>query len=137
MKAFRIMTTAINPTTIAPPFGDYNHGIKSTHIGRLVVTSGQLGLAPDGSCSANVRAQAEQCFANIDAILNDAGCGRADIIRLSAFVTDRAFFADYMAARDAWLAGIAIRPVSTLLIVSGFTREEFKVEIEATAVLQD
>jgi enamine deaminase RidA (YjgF/YER057c/UK114 family) len=55
-------------------------------------------------------------------------------IRLSAFVTDRAFFPDYMAVRDEWLAGVAILPASTLLVVSGFTREEFKVEIEATAI---
>ncbi|MDO6589849.1 RidA family protein [Loktanella sp. D2R18] len=130
------MTRAVNPTTIAPPFGNYNHGVISPASGRLVVTSGQLGLAPDGNCAADVRTQAEQCFANIDAILNGAGCGRADIIRLSAFVTDRAFFADYMAVRDEWLAGVATRPASTLLIVSGFTREEFKVEIEATAVCQ-
>ncbi len=84
-----------------------------------------------------MRKQAEQCFANIDGILHEAGCGRADIIRLSAFVTDRAFFADYMAVRDEWLADVAIRPASTLLIVSGFTREEFKVEIEATAIMCD
>jgi 2-iminobutanoate/2-iminopropanoate deaminase len=131
------MTKALNPTSIAPPFGDYSHGIKSGPVSGFVVTSGQLGLAPDGSCSADVRKQAEQCFANIDAILHEAGCGRADIVRLSAFVTDRAFFADYMAVRDEWLADVAIRPASTLLIVSGFTREEFKVEIEATAIKRD
>jgi 2-iminobutanoate/2-iminopropanoate deaminase len=42
-----------------------------------------------------------------------------------------------MAVRDEWLADVAIRPASTLLIVSGFTREEFKVEIEATAIKRD
>lgn len=128
------MATALNPTSIAPPFGDYSHGIKCAPASCLVVTSGQLGLAPDGSCSTDVRKQAEQCFANIDAILHEAGCDRADVIRLSAFVTDRAFFPDYMAVRDEWLAGVTIRPASTLLVVSGFTREEFKVEIEATAI---
>ncbi|KEJ88690.1 RidA family protein [Sulfitobacter donghicola] len=130
------MATALNPIGIAPPFGDYNHGIKTARLGHLVVTSGQLGLAPDGTCAVEVRQQAEQCFANIDAILTEAGCGRGDIVRLSAFVTDRAFFADYMAVRDEWLAGCAVKPASTLIIVSGFTREEFKVEVEATAVMQ-
>ncbi|MCF2905191.1 RidA family protein [Octadecabacter sp. CECT 8868] len=128
------MTQAINPITIAPPFGDYNHGIKTGPVSHLVVTSGQLGLAPDGSCADDVRAQAEQCFANISAILKDAGCGPKDVIRLSAFVTDRSYFADYMAVRDAWLDGVTVRPASTLLIVCGFTREEFKVEVEATAI---
>jgi enamine deaminase RidA (YjgF/YER057c/UK114 family) len=37
-----------------------------------------------------------------------------------------------MQARDEFVAAPA--PASTLIIVSGFTREEFKVEIEATAI---
>jgi len=130
------MTQALNPTSIAAPFGDYNHGIKSGPVERLVVTSGQLGLAADGTCASDVRTQAEQCFANISAILKEADCGPQDVVRLSAYVTKREYFADYMAVRDAWLADVAIKPASTLLIVSGFTREEFKVEVEATAVIR-
>ena len=38
-----------------------------------------------------------------------------------------------MAARDGWLAGISRLPASTLVIVSGFTRPEFVVEVEVTA----
>jgi enamine deaminase RidA (YjgF/YER057c/UK114 family) len=59
--------------------------------------------------------------------------GPADVIRLNAYVTDRAHMAAYMAARDAWLAGAPRLPASTLVIVAGFTRPEFLVEIEATA----
>jgi enamine deaminase RidA (YjgF/YER057c/UK114 family) len=33
------------------------------------------------------------------------------------------------------VAGLAIKPASTLVIVSGFTRPEFLVEVEATALL--
>ena len=35
--------------------------------------------------------------------------------------------------RDAWLDGVEPRPASTLMIVGGFTRPEFVVEVEATA----
>jgi enamine deaminase RidA (YjgF/YER057c/UK114 family) len=59
--------------------------------------------------------------------------GPADVIRINAFVTDRAHMAGYMAARDEWLAGVARLPASTLVIVSGFTRPEFVVEVEVTA----
>ena len=45
--------------------------------------------------------------------------------------------AGYMAARDAWLAGARRLPASTLMIVSGFTRPEFVVEIEALAAVSD
>jgi len=57
------------------------------------------------------------------------------VIRLNAYVTDRAFFGDYMAVRDRWLAQISVKPASTLMIVSGFTRPEFLVEVEATAAV--
>ena len=123
----------LNPETIAPPFARYSHGVVVDVGHRLVRTSGQLGIDAGGSIPEDVGAQAELCFANIDAILAEAGMGRADIFHISAFVTDRAHMAGYMAARDAYLADIGRLPASTLLIVSGFTRPEFKVEIEAIA----
>jgi Putative translation initiation inhibitor, yjgF family len=128
------MKTPLTPAAIAAPFGAYNHGVMGPSGGRVIVTSGQLGLAPDGSCLEGVKAQAEQCFANIDAILAEAGAGRDDVIRISAFVTQREDFPIYMAVRDAWLAEVAVKPASTLIIVTGFTREEFRVEVEVTAV---
>lgn len=123
------------PPTIAPPFARYAHGVEVPSGHRLVVTSGQLGLAADGSVPEGAAAQAAICFANLDAILAEAGAGRAAVVRLNAYVTDRAHMAGYMAARDAWLAGVDRLPASTLVIVSGFTRPEFVVEIEATAAV--
>lgn len=121
------------PSTIRPPFARYVHGVEVPAGARLVVTSGQLGLRPDDSLPETAQEQAEVCFANIAAILTDAGMGPADVIRINAFVTDRAHMAGYMAARDVWLADVDALPASTLVIVSGFTRPEFKVEVEVTA----
>lgn len=123
------------PPTIAPPFARYAHGVEVPAGHRLVVTSGQLGLAPDGSVPEGAAAQAAICFANLDAILAEAGAGRGDVVRLNAYVSDRAHMAGYMAARDAWLDGVDRLPASTLVIVSGFTRPEFVVEVEATAAV--
>lgn len=125
----------LNPSDIAPPFARYAHGVDVPADRRLIFTSGQLGVARDGSVSDDVRAQAEICFGNIDAILREGGASRADVVRINAFVTDRAHMAGYMAARDAWLAEVDRLPASTLVIVSGFTRPEFKVEIEAIAAI--
>jgi enamine deaminase RidA (YjgF/YER057c/UK114 family) len=55
----------------------------------------------------------------------------ADIVRINAFVTDRAHMAGYMASRDRHVASPP--PASTLMIVSGFTKPEFKVEVEVVA----
>lgn len=123
----------LTPPSIRPPFARYAHGIEAPAGARLVVTSGQLGVAPDGGVAESTREQADQCFANITAILAEAGMTPGDVIRINAFVTERAHMAGYMAARDAWLADVAQPPASTLVIVSGFTRPEFKVEVEVTA----
>ena len=80
-----------------------------------------------------VQDQAARCLANIDAILADAQMSRRHVLRLNAYVTDRAHMQGYMTARDTWLQAIDPPPASTLMIVSGFTRPEFKVEIEALA----
>jgi enamine deaminase RidA (YjgF/YER057c/UK114 family) len=123
----------ITPADIAPPFARYAHGVEVPPGRRMIFTSGQLGLAADGTVPEDVGAQADICFASIDAILRAAGAGREDVVRINAFVTDRTHMAGYMAARDRWLADVPRLPASTLVIVSGFTRAEFKVEIEIVA----
>ena len=123
---------SLAPAAIHPPFAAYSHGVEA-RARRLVLTSGQLGIRPDGSIPEAAGAQAGLCFESIDAILAEAGLGREHILRLNAFVTDRAHMAGYMAARDIYLDGLAHKPASTLMIVSGFTRPEFLVEVEAMA----
>jgi enamine deaminase RidA (YjgF/YER057c/UK114 family) len=127
------MIRALQPADIGPPFARYAHGVAVPAGARLVMTSGQLGLAPDGSLATDPLGQARQCLANCAAILAAGGMTPADTVRINAFVTDRAHMADYMAARDEWLAGVTRLPASTLVIVSGFTRPEFLVEVEVTA----
>jgi enamine deaminase RidA (YjgF/YER057c/UK114 family) len=121
------------PPAIRAPFARYAHGVEVPPHARLVVTSGQLGIAPDDTVPQDARAQADLCFANCTAILAEAGMTPADVIRINAYVTDRADMPAYMAARDAWLAAVTRLPASTLVIVAGFTRAEFLVEVEVTA----
>lgn len=123
----------LQPDTIAPPFARYAHGVEVPAGYRLVATSGQLGLAPDGTVPGDPRAQAELCFAACAAILGEARMIPADTIRINAFVTGREHMQGYMEARDAWLADVTRLPASTLVIVSGFTRPEFLVEVEVLA----
>lgn len=126
---------SLTPDTIAPPFARYSHGFLIPDGQKIIVTSGQLGMSSDGTIPSGSKAQAEICFANIDAILAAGGASAADTVKLTAYVTDRAHMQGYMEARDAWLAGIDTPPASTLVIVSGFTRPEFVVEIEVMAAV--
>jgi len=123
----------LSPPAIAPPFAAYAHGVEVPAGKRLVVTSGQLALAADGTVPEGAEAQARLCLANCAAVLAEAGMGPQDVIRISTFVTGRDHMAGYIRARDAWLAGLVRLPASTLVIVSGFTRQEFLVEVEMTA----
>lgn len=124
------MIKSLTPTGMASPFARYAHGVLSDG---LVMTSGQLALAVDGSIPTGAQAQAALIFRNIDLILTEGGTSKAGTLRVNAYVTDRAHMAGYMAARDEWLADVPHLPASTLMIVSGFTRPEFVVEIEVIA----
>ena len=121
----------LTPRAIKPPFARYSHGVEVPAGKRLVLTSGQLGVGPDDAVPEGAGAQAELCFANIAAILGEAGLGLRDIVRINAYVTDRAHMRPYMDVRDRLFTDPA--PASTLMIVGGFTRPEFKVEVEVIA----
>ena len=121
------------PATIAPPFANYAHGVEIPAGRRIVRTSGQLAITKDGEIPDGARAQADLCFANIRAILTEAQMDATHVVHVTAYVTDRIHMQGYMAARDAFLAEAGVLPSSTLLIVSGFTRPEFVVEVEVWA----
>jgi len=125
------MAKTFNPPSVRRPFGHYNRGLMVPPGASLLVTSGQLGIAVDDTIPEGVTAQAELCFQAIEAILAEAGMDFSDVIRISGFVTRREDFAPYMAVRDRFTR--EPKPVSTLIIVGGFTRPEFLVEVEVTA----
>jgi 2-iminobutanoate/2-iminopropanoate deaminase len=125
------MPKTFNPPSVRRPFGHYNHGLLVPPGATLLVTSGQLGIAADDTVPESVTAQAELCFEAIHAILSEAGMDFSDVIRISGFVTRREDFGPYMAVRDRYT--LDPKPVSTLIIVGGFTRPEFLVEVEVTA----
>jgi enamine deaminase RidA (YjgF/YER057c/UK114 family) len=125
------MIKPLNPRDIRAPFARYSHGVEVAAGSRLVFCSGQLGVNPDGTVPEGVEPQAERCFENIKAILASGGMTLANIIRINAFVSAREHMKGYMAVRDRYVG--APPPASTLVIVSGFTRPEFLVEVEVVA----
>lgn len=125
------MLRAITPPALSAPFARYSHAVEVPPGARIVFCSGQLGIAADGTIPQTVEAQARLIFRSISAILAEAGMGLADLVRLNAYVTAREHLSGYMAVRDEIVGEPP--PASTLMIVSGFTRPEFKVEIEAIA----
>ncbi|MEO1019408.1 MAG: Rid family hydrolase [Pseudomonadota bacterium] len=128
------MIQPISSTKIYPPFSNYSHGVLVPQNSQLLFCSGQLGIAADGNVPEGCEAQSRLCFANIASVLEAAGMALADIVRINAYVTGRDHLPGYMAVRNE-LFGEPY-PASTLMIVSGFARPEFLVEIEAVAANQ-
>jgi 2-iminobutanoate/2-iminopropanoate deaminase len=114
----------ITPQGIRPPFARYSYGVEVPAGHRILVCSGQLGVAPDEHVPATIEEQTHLCFRNIGAVLEAASFSFADVVRINSFVV-------YMSVRDLYISDPP--PASTLMIVSGFSRPEFLVEVEVIA----
>jgi enamine deaminase RidA (YjgF/YER057c/UK114 family) len=125
------MLRRITPKTISPPLANYSHAVEVPPNARWLYLAGQVGMTPDGTVPTSCADQAEACFANILAILAEAGMGPGDLVRLNTYLIDPADRAAYGAARDRHVA--APPPASTLVVVRALARPEFKIEIEAIA----
>ncbi len=70
-----------------PRVGPYSQAVR---VGELVYTAGQPGIDPiTGQVAGdNFEAQARQAFANLQAVLEDAGSSLARVIKVTCFVAD-------------------------------------------------
>lgn len=70
-----------------PRIGPYSQAVR---VGDLVYTAGQPGLDPTTGNVAgdSFEAQARQAFANLQAVLEDAGSGLDRVIKVTCFVAD-------------------------------------------------
>ncbi|MEO6012749.1 MAG: RidA family protein [Devosia sp.] len=125
------MHKPLSPPTIHPPFSAYSNGVEVPAGQKLVYCSGQLGITKDGEIPPDAGGQAEICFDNITAILGAAGLGLEHVVRINAYVTSREYLRPYMDVRNGRFSHPL--PASTLMVVSGFARPEFLIEIEAIA----
>jgi 2-iminobutanoate/2-iminopropanoate deaminase len=121
----------LNPDAIHPPFANYAHGVEVEPGARIVFCSGQLGISKDGVVPDDVESQARLCFRAIVAVLAEASMSLGDLVRLNAYVASAEYLGGYMKVRDEFVSNPP--PASTLIVVQGFARPEFKIEIEAVA----
>jgi 2-iminobutanoate/2-iminopropanoate deaminase len=70
-----------------PRIGPYSQAVR---VGDLVYTAGQPGIDPatGAVAGASFEAQARQAFANLQAVLEDAGSSLARVIKVTCFVAD-------------------------------------------------
>jgi enamine deaminase RidA (YjgF/YER057c/UK114 family) len=123
---------AVTPASIKAPFGRYNHGMLVAAPAAVLHLSGQLGIAADGTIPADIETQTEIAFANIEAILAEAGLARRHVVKLTTYLIEPDDRPAYMAVRDAWVVDPV--PASTLIFIKALAMPAFRVEIEALAV---
>ena len=120
-----------SPGWLGAPLARYHHAVELSRPERWLVLSGQLGMRSDGNVPDDPGEQAARAFAAVDACLEEAGMGRADLVRLTTYITEPEHRPAYMRARDAWVADPP--PASTLVVVKALALPAFKVEVEAIA----
>jgi enamine deaminase RidA (YjgF/YER057c/UK114 family) len=125
------MNTPVAPSAVAPPAASYSHAVLSVSPARLLYTSGVVPTAPDGTVPDDLAAQAAVVWANIAAILDEAGMTVRDVVSVTTYVVRGNDLATVMAARDAAMAGH--RPASTLVVVPALARPAWRMEVAVVA----
>lgn len=82
----------------------------------------------------DLRGQIEVALSNLDAILDQAGMNRRNIVALRFFTTDIDGFLDNYDVYAAWIAEAGTRPPQSLIGVNRLVLEELMVEIEMEAI---
>ena len=99
----RIQTNAASPA-----LGTYSQAIRT---GDLVFVTGQTGRDPEtGKLEEGLESQTRRVLANIDAILNAAGCSNADIVKVTLLLADIKDFKAVDQIYAAWLPGHGVTP---------------------------
>jgi 2-iminobutanoate/2-iminopropanoate deaminase len=125
------MNHQIIPASIAPPVANYVHAVLCEAPARLLHTAGVVALRPDGSVPDDLEGQADAVWANIGAILGEAGMEPSDVVSVTTYVVAGEALGPVMAARDRFMGGS--RAASTLVTVPALARPEWRVEIAIVA----
>jgi enamine deaminase RidA (YjgF/YER057c/UK114 family) len=122
----------INPPGLSTPT-TYSHIVRA---GNTLYIAGQVGADAQGKVAGpGMTEQLEQVLKNLQTALKSQGADFSHVTKITIYTTDvDAFRAPDAAAIRAKYFG-ANRPASTLVGISRLAAPEYKVEIEAIAVL--
>jgi 2-iminobutanoate/2-iminopropanoate deaminase len=125
------MTISFVSTDKAPAaIGPYSQAIKA---GPFLFASGQIPLRPDGTLvEGDIVEQAHQVFANIQAVLAEAGCSLSDVVKATVFLKDMNDFARLNEVYAHYFGDH--KPARSAVEVARLPRD-VKVEIEVIAYL--
>ena len=126
------MFKKVHETKKAPaPIGPYSQAVES---GGFLYCSGQIALDPESGqiVAGGVAEQTEQVMKNLTAVLSNAGCSWAEVVKTTIFLVDMADFAKVNEVYGQHIGGS--RPARSTVAVAGLPRG-VRVEIECVAKL--
>lgn len=126
VTTFRPLTGDGSP----PVEGAYPQAVEVSGATRWLYISGQIPVAPDGSLSPDFATQCRQCWANLEAQLKAADMTIDNLVKVTTFLSDRAYALENRAVRLEALQG---RQPALTVIITGIFDEAWLVEIEAIA----
>lgn len=108
---------------------------RAVRVGERIIVSGTAPVEADGSSTVgDAAAQARRCFAIILGAIAELGGSADDVVRTRMYIVDPAD-GDAVGAVHGELFGEA-RPAATMVVVAGLLRDEWRVEIEAEALVR-
>jgi len=127
------MRKEIRVEGLNPPISHYTDAVR---FGDLLFVSGVAPLDEKLNLVGgdDVVAQARQVFANLAKVLEAAGAGFADVLKVTVYLTDIDDRARINPVRQEFFG--AARPASTLIGVAALALPGMKIEVEATAGLK-
>jgi reactive intermediate/imine deaminase len=124
---------AVNTAAAPAPVGPYNQAVQA---GTLLFCSGQIALDPASGemvGGGDVEAETRQVLANLMAVLSEAGCDAASVVRTTVFLADLADFAK-VNALYAEVFGAGVAPARACVQAAALPKGA-RVEIDCIAVL--
>jgi enamine deaminase RidA (YjgF/YER057c/UK114 family) len=101
--------------------------------GNTVYLRGQTAMNLEGQVVGigDPAAQTENAMKCVKILLEEAGAKLEDVVKITIYITDRAYREPVYQVVGKWLKGVF--PVSTGLIVEGLARPEYLMEIDVIA----
>jgi 2-iminobutanoate/2-iminopropanoate deaminase len=118
----------VSPDVAEPAPGSYSNCLV---VGDTVYLSGIH--AGEAAAGMSVGEQSAKVLKTIETLVVAAGATKADIVKLTIYMTDLAHRAEFSAARRAFFTGDF--PCSTLVGISGLAAPGAAIEIDAVAII--
>jgi len=125
--------TVVRTVAAPAPFqgAPYSQAIRA---GDFLFVSGQLALKPDHAeiVGETIQEQTEQVFANLSAILAEAGSGLDRLVKATVYLAD---LGDFAGMNEVYAQHVGDQPPARATIEVSALPSGAKVEIEAVALL--